>query len=104
MDGTNGKVIHPFSDEYLSTSPVCVSADGRRVAVQRVGSDVLSGYDILDARTGTPLGRASVKTDRSIPVSPPFILTRDGTTLVIVSYAEKKVHAFELDKSGGNPK
>jgi serine/threonine protein kinase len=101
LDGTSGKVIHLFSDEYFPMSPVSVSADGRRVAVQRVGSDVLSGYDILDARTGTPLGRAAVKTDRSIPAVLPFTLTRDGTLLVIASHAEKKVYAFELDRSAG---
>jgi hypothetical protein len=94
-------VIHSFSDEYFSASPVSVSADGRRVAVQRADSDGSSGYDILDSRTGTPLGRVSIKTDRP---SSAFALARDGTMLVIVSNSEKKVHAFELDKSGGSAK
>jgi serine/threonine protein kinase len=101
IDGTSGRVIHSFSDEYFSTSAVSVSADGRRVAVQRAGADGSGGYDVLDSRTGAPLGRAPIKTDRS---SSAFALTRDGTMLVIVSNPEKKVHAFELDKSGGTTK
>jgi serine/threonine protein kinase len=96
LDGTSGKVIHSFSGEYWSLSPVSVSADGRRVAVQRAGADGLGGYDILDSRTGAPLGRASIKPDRP---SPTFALTRDGTALVIISNSEKKVHVFGPDRS-----
>jgi serine/threonine protein kinase len=101
LDGSNGQVIHLFPDEYSSTSPVSVSADGRRAAVQRASAEGSGGFDVLASRTGALIGRAPLKPDRSVPT---FALTRDGTVLVIVSNSEKKVHVFEPEPTGGSSK
>jgi serine/threonine protein kinase len=105
LDGATGQVLYLFSNDYFYLSAVSVSADGRRAAVQRAVLEGFASYDILEWRTDTPLGRTSIKMDRERGNLPPFALTRDGTTLVVISNFEKKVYAFELDKGiSGNPK
>jgi WD40 repeat protein len=99
LDGATGKAIYRFpSKEYDYRSGIAVSADGRRVAVQRsmVNKDTTSTrIDVADSRTGAVLGRAMVGY-----CIPSCILSRNGSTLVVFTGQAKKVHMFDVPAGG----
>ncbi|AWM36559.1 translocation protein TolB [Gemmata obscuriglobus] len=91
LDGRTGKPVHRFGADYRLTSPVQLSADGRRAAVARRRDSV----DVIDLRTGAVLVRAPIQAQTS---AAPFALSRDGAVLVTVPEA-RAVHVFEVDAS-----
>jgi hypothetical protein len=99
LDGTTGKVLHLFDKDYHYTSPVIVSADGRRVAVNRVTEGGMARVDVTDSRTGAVIARAAV--DFSVPSC---LLSRDGSMLVIFAGQARKVQVYDVPGGPAGPK
>jgi WD40 repeat protein len=96
LDARTGEVSRAFGPEYFYTSPVWLSADGRRAAVMRAapgkGSEMT--IDVVRLPGGEILGRAVVETQaRSVPM---FRLNPDGKALLVHDYNGQKLYWFDL--------
>jgi WD40 repeat protein len=96
LDGKTGAVVRAFGREYMYTSPVSLSADGRLAAVMRAPPGFGSEFtvDVVEVAGGKLVGRATVETrNRSVPT---FQLTPDGRALLVHDYNGKNLYWYDL--------
>ncbi len=97
LDGKNGKIVRPFTEEYHLGSAIAISENGRRAALLRAfepaGDMTVRAIDVVDVATGAIYNRARIEPGSAIPN---FALTPDGKGLVIQDPAMHKVTYFEL--------